>query len=79
MVRKAFLLRGFGTLDIIFAGEKALLSTLSGEYDRKTDYEILRGIGLRLGQEKDWPWENLEEVFDYMLKLLGVNFQEFMK
>jgi len=79
MVRKAFLLRGFGTLDIIFAGEKALLSTLSREYGRKTDYEILRGIGLRLGQEKDWPWENLEEVFDYMLKLLGVNFQEFMK
>lgn len=69
---------GLGTHDTILAGEQALPSRLEGRYDRKTDYEILRGIGLRLGQEEHWPRENLEQVFDHMLAPIGKTHAEFM-
>ena len=59
-----------------WGGEQGLPNVVPGEYDRKSDWEALRGIGIRLGQ--DWPWENLEQVFDYRLKPLGVTFKEFM-
>ena len=60
-----------------YGGEQALPAVVEGEYDRKSDYECYRGIAIRLGQ--DWPWENLEEVFDYMLEPKGVNFKQFME
>jgi anaerobic selenocysteine-containing dehydrogenase len=51
---------------------------MNGEYDRKTDYEILRELGMRLGQDGKWPWKDLEEVYDYMLEPMGLSFKEFM-
>jgi anaerobic selenocysteine-containing dehydrogenase len=62
----------------LMAGEKALPSTIPGEYEHRTDYEILRGLGIRLGQEEYWPWENLEQAYDYRLKAMGISLQEFM-
>jgi len=59
------------------AGEQALPSSIPGEYDRKSDYEILRGIGLKLGQ--DWPWKNLEEVYDYWLEPLDITYKQFLE
>ena len=38
--------------------------TVAGEYDRRDDYDIWRGLGLQLGQEADWPWETLEALYD---------------
>jgi anaerobic selenocysteine-containing dehydrogenase len=60
-----------------YGGEQALPASVEGEYDRKSDYECYRGIGIRLGQ--DWPWKNLEEVFDYMLEPKGMTFKQFME
>jgi thiosulfate reductase/polysulfide reductase chain A len=77
-MERPFISTGLGTLNTVTAGEKALPSTVPGEYDRKTDYEIMRGLGVRLGQEEYWPWENLEQVYDYMLSPLGLTFKEFM-
>jgi thiosulfate reductase/polysulfide reductase chain A len=71
----------FSTLsadDGLVGGEKALPSTLPGEYDHRDDYSIIRGLGIRLGQEKYWPWENLEELFDYQLEPRNITFKEFM-
>ncbi len=68
----------YGTDCNMVGGEKALPSTVPGKYDRKTDYEIFRGLGLRLGQGDFWLWENLEEVFNYQLQPLGLDFNEFM-
>jgi anaerobic selenocysteine-containing dehydrogenase len=51
---------------------------MPGEYEHWTDYEFCRGLGVRLGQEEYWPWKNLEEVYDYQLKPLGVTFESFM-
>ncbi len=69
----------FEASDISFyGGEKALPSMVPGEYDHRTDYDIFRGLGIRLGQEQDWPWKDLEEVYDYNLEPLGITFKEFM-
>ncbi len=67
-----------GTDSDIYGGEQALPSTLPGVYDHRTDYEIFRGIGMRMGQEKFWPWKTLEEAFDYRLSPMGMTHQEFM-
>jgi anaerobic selenocysteine-containing dehydrogenase len=61
-----------------YGGEEAFSPTIEGKRDRRTDYDVLRGLGMRVGQEKDWPWKGLEEAFDYMLEPIGVRFQEFM-
>ncbi len=60
-----------------YGGEQALPAAIPGEYDHKTDYEVFRGLGIRLGQ--DWPWQNLEEVFDHLLESSGMTFKQFMQ
>ena len=59
-------------------GEQALPAIMPGEYEHWTDYEFCRGLGVRLGQEEYWPWKNLEEVYDYQLKPIGITFKDFM-
>jgi len=63
--------------NVDYGGEQALPSSIPGEYDRKNDYEILREIGIRLGQ--DWPWKTLEEVFDYFCEPSGITFKQFVE
>lgn len=45
-------------------------------YERRDTYQFYRGLGLRLGQEKDWPWETLEAACDYRLEPIGKTFRE---
>jgi len=49
-----------------------------GEYERRTDYEFWRGLGIRLGQEEYWPWQTLEEAYDYRLAPLGYTLKDFV-
>ncbi|MFC1978960.1 molybdopterin-dependent oxidoreductase, partial [Chloroflexota bacterium] len=67
-----------GLFPMNYGGEQGLPSSIPGEYDHKTDYEIFRELGLRLGQKQDWPWKNLEEVYDAQLAPVGTTFKEFM-
>lgn len=46
-------------------------------YERKTDYEILRGLALRMGQGDRWPDETLEDAFDRMLAPVGLSWETF--
>ncbi len=46
-------------------------------YERKTDYEILRGLALRMGQGEQWPDETLEDAFDRMLEPVGLTWETF--
>jgi len=62
----------------IYAAEAGLPSTIPGEYEHRTGYEFFRGLGIRMGQEKHWPWKNLEEVFEWKIEPLGTTFKEFM-
>jgi anaerobic selenocysteine-containing dehydrogenase len=77
-LERPYLGAGIGSMNTILGGEQALPARIEGKHDRKTDYEILRGLGMRLGQASYWPWEDLEQVFDYMLAPLGLTFREFM-
>ncbi len=36
-------------------------------FERRSDYEFWRELGVRCGQEADWPWETLRDVYDYRL------------
>jgi anaerobic selenocysteine-containing dehydrogenase len=60
------------------AGEAALPQSIPGEYDHRDDFDLWRGLGVRLGQEGFWPWKTLEEYYDARLKPLGMTHKEFV-
>jgi len=46
-------------------------------YERRTDYEFWHGLAIKLGYEKDWPWQETDEkLYDYRLEPIGITFQE---
>ncbi|SDP07867.1 molybdopterin-containing oxidoreductase family protein [Desulforhopalus singaporensis] len=45
-------------------------------YERRNSYDFYRGLGLRLGQEKYWQWETVEDVYDHCLEPVGLTFNE---
>lgn len=64
---------------IIEVGEAALPHQVPGQYDRMRDYDLWRGLGIRLGQEEYWPWGTLEDAFNYRLAPLGYkSIEEFI-
>ncbi len=69
---------GSGRDNRISSGEQPLPAAIPEEYDRKSDYDILRELGIRLGQADYWPWENMEQLFDYQLEPLGLTFEGFV-
>ncbi len=77
-LERPFLSSGGAHDNYIVAGEQALPSTIPGEYDRRHDFDIARELGIRLRQEEYWPWQTLEEAFDYQLSPRGMTFREFM-
>jgi anaerobic selenocysteine-containing dehydrogenase len=44
--------------------------------ERRDDYRFWRGLALRLGQEEHWPWETVEQVWDYRLESVGLTFEQ---
>ena len=48
-------------------------------YERKREYDIWRELALRLGQNEYWPWESLEEAYNWRLEPLGKTFEEAVK
>ncbi len=46
-------------------------------FERRNSYDFYRGLGLRLGQEANWPWETVEQVYDHCLAPIGMTFKEF--
>lgn len=45
--------------------------------ERKTDYEVLRELGLRLGQGEDWPWPTFEEACAATLEPAGMSWERY--
>jgi len=62
----------------VVGSERALPKTVPGAYDRRDDYDVWRGLGLELGQQLDWPWPTLEDLYDYRLRPIGLTFEAFM-
>lgn len=46
-------------------------------YERCTDYDVFRGLGLRLGQADAWPQETLEEAFEAQLAPTGLDWEGY--
>ena len=47
-------------------------------YERRDDYQFWRGLAVRLGQAAHWPWQTVEEVWDYRLAPAGLTFEELL-
>jgi thiosulfate reductase / polysulfide reductase chain A len=62
-----------GTSNLIYGGAKAV----EPYYERRCDFEFWRGLGLRLGQEKEWPWEDFEASLEATLAPTGVSWEAF--
>ena len=48
-------------------------------FERRNSYDFWRGLGIRLGQEKDWPWQTVEEVWDHCLAPVGLTFAQLVE
>jgi anaerobic selenocysteine-containing dehydrogenase len=48
-------------------------------YERRNPYDFWRGLAIRLGQERHWPWETVEDVWDYRLAPVGLTFNELQE
>jgi anaerobic selenocysteine-containing dehydrogenase len=48
-------------------------------YERRNTYDFWRGLALRLGQEAHWPWETVDQVWDYRLAPVGLNFDQLLE
>ena len=46
-------------------------------YERKTDYDIFRELGMRLGQGESWPQENLQDAFAAQLAPTGWSWDDY--
>jgi anaerobic selenocysteine-containing dehydrogenase len=64
-----------GNYTLYLQGSEAAVAPL---YERKPEFYFWRELGIRLGQEEHWPWQTLEEVYDYRLAPMGLTFRRFM-
>jgi anaerobic selenocysteine-containing dehydrogenase len=74
-----FLWNFHNTTPVIVVGEAAVPPTIEGKHDRRDDYDFWRGLGIRLGQEEHWPWENVEAYYDYRLAPMGMTFRQMVE
>lgn len=48
-------------------------------FERRPDYDLWMGLGRRMGQEEDWPWDTVEEALGHRLAPSGLSFAELCK
>ncbi len=48
-------------------------------FERRNTYDFWRGLAVRLGQEEYWPWQTVDEVWDYMLSPIGLDFKKLFE
>lgn len=68
----------FGGASFLFAHETIIPGKIEGKWDHRPDYDFWRGLGVRLGQEQFWPWETLEDSYDYRLSPMGYTMKTFI-
>lgn len=62
-----------GVANIAYGGPAAV----APYYERKVDYEVFRELGMRLGQESDWPDATLEEAYARTLADAGMSWEAY--
>ena len=48
-------------------------------YERRNTYDFWRGLALRLGQNDHWPWETVDDVWDYRLAPVELTFDQLLE
>ena len=46
-------------------------------YDRRTDFAFWRDLGIRCGQNRDWPWRSFTASLDAVVAPLGMDWRTF--
>ncbi len=72
MERPIFQIHG-GVANIGYGGPAAV----EPYYERKTDYDIFRELGMRLGQADEWPDESLTEAFATQLAPTNMSWEDY--
>lgn len=62
-----------GVANMAYGGPKAV----DPYYERKSDYEIFRALGCRLGQSKHWPDETFEDAIASTLAPTGMDWESY--
>ncbi len=72
-LEKPFFSAGVGYLGIAGDYVEAAPAPIPAEYEHRSDYELWRDLGRRLGQEDQWP-DTAEEFWDSLVTPAGLNF-----
>ncbi|MDR0515387.1 MAG: molybdopterin-dependent oxidoreductase [Coriobacteriaceae bacterium] len=62
-----------GVANIAYGGPAAV----EPYHERRTDYDVFRELGVRFGQESDWPWPTLKDAFAATLAPAGMTWEEY--
>src|SRR5208283_195476 len=62
-----------GTANIAYGGDRAV----DPMYERRVNFDFWRGLAVRMGQERDWPWKTFQESLEDMLAPAGISWQDF--
>ena len=62
-----------GVANIAYGGPQGIKPL----FDRRTDFAFWRDLGIRCGQNRDWPWRNFTASLDDIVKPLGMDWGTF--
>lgn len=62
-----------GVANIAYGGPAAV----EPYYERRTDYDFFRDLGLRFGQQEYWPEETLKDAYEATLAPAGMSWEEY--
>jgi anaerobic selenocysteine-containing dehydrogenase len=63
---------GEDSIDMMMIGDRICQPL----YERHMDYNFWRDLGIRCGQENEWPWETYEEVIAHRLERTGMSYEQ---
>ena len=46
-------------------------------YERRADHDFFRELGLRLGQQRQWPHETLQQAMEHILEPAGISWDQW--
>ncbi len=62
-----------GVANIAYGGPRGIAPL----FERRTDFAFWRDLGIRCGQNRDWPWRNFTASLDDIVKPLGMDWEGF--
>ncbi|MDR3762816.1 MAG: molybdopterin-dependent oxidoreductase [Acidobacteriota bacterium] len=72
-LERSLLQTNAGVANIAYGGPAAI----PPRFDRHTDFAVWRGLGMRLGQAADWPWETFDAALNDVFHSIGLTWDEF--